>query len=57
MISLSTPRTQILLPPGAQTGEDANQIAFKKAAATMADRDPDKMTNKFPELRGFIKGL
>ncbi len=57
MLSLNTQRPQILLPPGAKTGEDANKVAFKKAAATMADRDPDKMTNKFPELRGFIKGL
>jgi len=56
VISLNAPRPQILLPPGAQTGEYANQIAFKKAAAVMADLDPNKMTNKFPELRGFIKG-
>jgi hypothetical protein len=32
-----------------------NTIAFQKAAATMADLDPDKMTNKFPELRNYIK--
>jgi phospholipase C len=57
LVSLNAPRTAIPLPPGALTGEDANAVAFKKAAATMADVDPDKMTNKFPELRGFIKGL
>ena len=57
VISLNTPRAAIPLPPGALTGEDANAVAFKKAAAAMADLDPDQMTNKFPELRGFIKGL
>jgi hypothetical protein len=34
-----------------------NTIAFQKAAAVMADLDPDKMTNKFPELRNFIKKM
>jgi phospholipase C len=56
MISLNAPRNAIPVPPGALTGEDANAIAFKKAAAVMADIDPNKMTNKFPELRGFIRG-
>jgi phospholipase C len=56
MLSLNSPRTKIDLPPGALTGEDANAVAFKKAAAGMTDLDPDQMTNKFPELRGFVKG-
>ena len=57
LLSQSTPTSQILLPPGGQTGEDANAIAFKKAAAMLTELDPNNSTNKFPELRGFIKGL
>lgn len=55
MLSLGASRTEILQPPGALTGVDMNTIAFQKAAAVMADLDPDKMTNKFPELRNFVK--
>ncbi len=55
ILSLGTARSEILHPPGALTGVDLNTIAFQKAAAIMADLDPDKMTNKFPELRNFIK--
>jgi phospholipase C len=55
MLSLGTARTEILQPPGALAGVNMNTIAFQKAAAMMADLDPDKMTNKFPELRNFVK--
>jgi phospholipase C len=55
MLSLGVARAEIVQPPGALTGVDMNTIAFQKAAAVMADLDPDKMTNKFPELRNFVK--
>jgi hypothetical protein len=38
-------------------GENANVTAFRKAAAAMTDHDADAMTNKFPELRSFVKGV
>ena len=34
-----------------------NVTAFRKAAAAMVDHDADAMTNKFPELRAFMKGI
>lgn len=55
ILSLGAAPSEILQPPGALTGVDMNTIAFQKAAAVMADLDPDKMTNKFPELRNFVK--
>ncbi len=35
---------------------NVNVTAFRKATAAMTDHDANSMTNKFPELRGFIKG-
>lgn len=57
MLSLSAARTEILLPPGKRSGEDQNMVAFQKAAAAMVNHDADRMTNKFPELRAFVKGV
>jgi hypothetical protein len=57
ILSLGTARSEILHPSGALTGVDLNTIAFQKAAAVMADLDPDKMTNKFPELRNFVRKI
>jgi len=57
MLSRDSPREEVLLPPGQMEGENVNVIAFRKAAASMTDHDVNAMTNKFPELRGFIKGI
>jgi phospholipase C len=57
ILSNATPREDSLLPPGQLEGENANVTAFRKAAATMTDHDADAMTNKFPELRSFVKGV
>jgi phospholipase C len=57
MLSLDTPREEVLLPPGLMEGENVNVTAFRKAAASMTDHDANAMTNKFPELRGFMKGI
>jgi phospholipase C len=56
MLSRDSPREEVLLPPGQMEGENVNVNAFRKAAASMTDHDANAMTNKFPELRGFIKG-
>jgi phospholipase C len=56
ILSLDTPREEVLLPPGQMEGENVNVAAFRKAAASMADHNANAMTNKFPELGSFIRG-
>lgn len=57
ILALKSPRADAPLPPGALTGENLNAVAFKKAAQAMTDHDADAMTNKFPELRNFVRNL